>query len=130
MSPQNTELIRTKYNIPDDVQCVTYFVGDGEENAVNAFSSNESPQSLKNHIQCVSKVKVRLASTFILETSALLDTGSILNFVSKGLIERMGSPKLAGTWEGTIKTVSGLKSISTPFFELALKDVVSMQEPV
>ena len=35
----------------------------------------------------------------------------------------MGSPKLAGTWQGTIKTVSGLKSITTPFFELALKDV-------
>merc|ERR1712208_229040 len=105
MSPQNTESIRTKHNIPDDVQCVTYFIGDGKENAMNAFGSTESPQPLKNHIQCVSKVKVRLASTFILETSALLDTGSILNFVSKGLIERMGSPKPAGTWQGTSKTV-------------------------
>ena len=108
MSPQNTEDIRSKHNIPEDAKIVSYFVGDGEEgnNAINAFGSTESPQPFKNHIQCVSKVKVRLHNTFTLETSALLDTGSILNFCSKTLIERMGSPKEAGTWQGTIKTVS------------------------
>ena len=123
MSPQNTELIRKKFNIPDDVRVNTYFVGNDHDDVVNAFSSEESPQNLKQHIQCVSKIKVRLPSTCILETSALLDTGSILNFVSKTLIEKMGSPKPAGTWCGSIKTVSGIKTISTPFFELALKDV-------
>ena len=72
MSPQNPELIRSKFNIPDDVRVNTYFVGNDEEDDVNAFSSNESPQSLKQHIQCVSKVKVRLPSRCIFETSTLL----------------------------------------------------------
>ena len=123
MSPQNPELIRKKFNIRDDVRVNTYFVGNDDDDIINVFSSEESPQNLKQHIQCVSKVKLRLPSTCILETSALLDTGSILNFVSKTLIEKMGSPRPAGTWCGSIKTVSGIKMISTPFFELALKDV-------
>ena len=123
MSPQNPELIRQKFNIPDDVRVNSYFVGNGEDDVVNAFSSQESPQNLKQHILCVSKVKVRLPSRCILETSALLETGSILNFGSKTLIEKMGSPKQDGIWCGSIKTVSGIKTISTPFFELALKDV-------
>ena len=74
-----------------------------EDDVVNAFSSEESPQNLKQHIQCVSKVKVRLPSRCILETSALLDTGSILNFVSKTLIDRMGSP-MAGDHQDRERT--------------------------
>merc|ERR1711888_286796 len=81
------------------------------------------PQNPKTHIKCVSKVKLHLPSNYTLETSALLDTGSILNFVSKTLIEKIGSPRPVGTWCGSIKTVSGIRTISTPFYELALKDV-------
>merc|ERR1711888_285685 len=81
------------------------------------------PQNPKTHIQCVSKVKLHLASNHTLETSALLDTGSVLNFVSKSLIEKIGNPTPEGTWCGSIKTVSGIKTISTPFYQLALKDV-------
>ena len=86
MSPQDPENLRKKFNIPEDVRVNTYFVGIGEDDIINAFSSQSSPQQLKQHIQCVSKVKVQLPSRCILETSALLDTGSILNFVSKTLI--------------------------------------------
>ena len=71
----------------------------------------------------MSKIKLHLPSKHTLETSALLDTGSVLNFVSKSLIEKIGSPRPVGTWCGSIKTVSGIRTISTPFFELALKDV-------
>ena len=58
-----------------------------------------------------------------LNTAALLDTGSILIFVSHNLIERLGNPQPLGTWEGSLKTVSGLKPISTPFYEIILRDV-------
>ena len=70
----NNEDIRSKHNIPEDARVVSYFVGEGEEDAINAFGSAECPQPLENHIQYVSRVKVKLRSTFILETPALLDT--------------------------------------------------------
>ena len=58
-----------------------------------------------------------------MNTSALLDTGSILNFVSHSLIERLGNPKPLTTWTGSLKTVNGLKPLSTPFYEVILCDV-------
>ena len=58
-----------------------------------------------------------------LNTAALLDTGLIVNFVSASLIERLGNPQPLGTWQGSLKTVSGLKPISTPFYEIILCDV-------
>merc|ERR1712215_287734 len=58
-----------------------------------------------------------------MHTSCLLDTGSVLNFVSRTLMDKMGRPQPEGTWAGSIKTVSGVKSISTPFHNLCLIDV-------
>merc|ERR1712030_261526 len=49
--------------------------------------------------------------------------GSVLNFVSKALIDLMGRPKEEGFWAGSIKTVSGIKTISTPFHNICLVDV-------
>ena len=98
-------------------------MGDTGEDIINAFTSDEVPQSLKTHLQCVSHVKLHLPSKHTLETSALLDTGSVLNFVSRALIEKLGNPRPVGTWAGSIKTVSGVRSLSTPFYELALKDI-------
>ena len=123
MSQPNEDMLRSKFNIPPNVTVNTYYVGDNGDDIINAFSSQRSPQSPKTHIQCVSKVKLHLPSNHTLETSALLDTGSVLNFVSKALIEKLGSPQPEGTWCGSIKTVSGIKTISTPFYQLALMDI-------
>ena len=43
--------------------------------------------------------------------------------MSKALIEKLGNPTPEGTWCGSIKTVSGIKTISTPFYQLCLMDV-------
>ena len=43
--------------------------------------------------------------------------------MSKALIEKLGNSTPEGTWCGSIKTVSGIKTISTPFYQLALMDV-------
>ena len=60
MSQLNNEDIRSKHNIPEDAKIVSYFVGEGEgENyAINAFGSTESPQPLKNHIQSQSQTQI------------------------------------------------------------------------
>ena len=98
----------------------SYYVGNSGDDILNAFSSDHSPQNLKTHIQCVSKIKLHLPSKHTMETSALLDTGSVLNFVSRALIEKLGSPQPEGTWSRSIKTISGVRTIATPFYELAL----------
>ena len=74
-------------------------------NAVNSFQSDLNPhdQVVKTHIQCVSRVCIRTPQRMEMNTSALLDTGSILNFVSHSLIERLGNPKPLGTWTGSLK---------------------------
>ena len=96
MSQPNEAMLRSKFNIPPNVHVNTYYVGDNVDDIINAFSSQRSPQSPKNHIQCVSRVKLHLPSNHTLETSALLDTGSVLNFVSKALIEKLGNPNPEG----------------------------------
>ena len=123
MSQPDEAALRSQFNIPENVRVNTYYVGDADTDIINAFSSQKTPQRLKTHIQCVSRVKLHLASNHTIETSALLDTGSVLNFVSKSLIDRMGNPAPDGTWCGSIKTVSGIKTISTPFHQLCLLDV-------
>merc|ERR1712236_142133 len=123
MSQPNESMLRSQFNIPPNVHVNTYYVGDNGDDIINAFSSQKSPQRPKTHIQCVSRVKLHLPSNHTLETSALLDTGSVLNFVSKALIEKLGNPTPEGTWCGSIKTVSGIKTISTPFYQLCLMDV-------
>ena len=57
-----------------------------------------------------------------MHTSCLLDTGSVLNFVSRTLMDKMGRPQPEGTWAGSIKTVSGIKTISTSFHNICLLD--------
>ena len=101
----------------------TYYVGEIGDDIINAFSSENSQQSQKTHIQCVSKIQLHLPSRHTMQTSALLDTGSVLNFVSKALIEKLGSPRPAGSWSGSIKTISGVRTISTPFYEIAIRDI-------
>ena len=66
----------------------SFYVGE-----INAFSSGNSPQPQKTDIQCVSEITLHLPTNQTLHTSALLDTGSVLNFVSKALIEKLGSPE-------------------------------------
>ena len=123
MSQPDEAVLRSQFNIPENIRVNTYYVGDADNDIINAFSSQKSPQRPKTHIQCVSRVKLHLPSNHTLETSALLDTGSVLNFVSKSLIEKIGNPTPEGTWCGSIKTVSGIKTISTPFHQLCLMDV-------
>ena len=43
MSQPNPELIRQRFNIPDDIRVNTYYVGDDGDDIINAFSSEESP---------------------------------------------------------------------------------------
>ena len=121
MTQPNPETMRQKFNIPEDIRVNTYFVGDDGNDVINAFSSEESPQNLKQHIQCVSRVKLHLPSSHILETSALLDTGSILNFVSKELITKIGSPRPAGTWSGSIKNCEWNKNNFHSFFRVGFE---------
>ena len=109
MSQPDEEALRSQFNIPKEVKINTYYVGDVDSDIINAFSSQKTPQKLKTHIQCVSQVKLHLASNHTIETSALLDTGSVLNFVSKSLIDRMGNPASDGTWCGSIKQSQELK---------------------
>ena len=126
MSQPDEESLRAqfKFNIPKEGKINTYYVGESpDSDIVNAFSSQKTPQRLKAHNQCVSQVELRLACNQTIQTSALLDTGSVLNFVSRALIDRMGRPAPDGTWCGSIKTVSGVKTISTPFHNLCLLDV-------
>ena len=101
----------------------SFYVGEIRDDILNAFSSDHSPQSQKTHIQCVSKIQLHLPSKHTMQTSALLDTGSVLNFVSRALIEKLGSPQPGGTWSGSIKTISGVRAITTPFYELAIRDI-------
>ena len=122
MTIQNPDDVRARNNIPEDVRLVSHFVG-GEDDAVNSFGSNQSAHPIKTHIQCVRGVQIKCGGNMELNTAALLDTGSILNFVSHSLIERLGNPQPLGTWEGSLKTVSGLKPISTRFYEIILRDV-------
>ena len=79
--------IRARNNIPEDARIVSYYVGDAtgaNNNAVNSFQSDLNPhdQVVKTHIQCVSRVCIRTPQRMEMNASALLDTGSILNFVS------------------------------------------------
>ena len=69
----------------------SFYVGEIRDDILNAFSSDHSPQSQKTHIQCVSKITLHLPSKQTMQTSALLDTGSVLNFISRALIEKLGS---------------------------------------
>ena len=78
----------------------SFYVGEIRDDILNAFSSEHSPQSQKTHIQCVTKIQLHLPSKHTMQTSALLDTESVLNFVSRALIEKLGSPRPAGTWSG------------------------------
>ena len=111
MSQPDEESLRAQFNIPKEGKINTYYVGESpDSDIVNAFSSQKTPQRLKAHIQCVSQVELRLACNQTIQTSALLDTGSVLNFVSRALIDRMGRPAPDGTWCGSIKTVSGVKT--------------------
>ena len=115
MAEQDPEVLRAQFNIPRDAPINTHYIGETEDSdIVNAFSSQKTPQRLKAVIQCVSQVELRLASDQTIHTACLLDTGSVLNFVSRTLIDKMGRPRPEGTWAGSIKTVSGVKSISTP----------------
>ena len=100
MTIQNPDDVRARNNIPEDVRLVSHFVGREEDDAVNSFGSNQSAHPIKTHIQCVSRVQIKCASNMELNTAALLDTGSILNFVSHSLIELLGNPKPLGTLEG------------------------------
>ena len=124
MAEQDPEVLRAQFNIPRDAPINTHYIGETfESDIVNAFSSQKSPQRLKAVIQCVSQVELRLACDQTIHTACLLDTGSVLNFVSRTLIDKMGRPKAEGTWAGSIKTVSGVKTISTPFHNICLIDV-------
>ena len=128
MTISNLDDIRSRNNIPEDAGIVSYYVGDAtgaNDNAVNSFQSDLNPddQVVKIHIRCVSRVCIRTPQRMEMNTNALLDTGSILNFVSHSLIERLGNPKPLGTWTGSLKTVNGMKPLSTPFYEVILLDV-------
>ena len=105
MSQPDEDALRSQFNIPKNVKINTYYVGDVDSDIINAFSSQKTPQKLKTHIQCVSKVKLHLASNHTIESSALLDTGSVLNFVSKSLIDSIPQfmPKRCQRW-GTFYT--------------------------
>ena len=123
MAEQDPEVLRAQFNIPRDAPINTHYIGESSESdIVNAFSSNKSPQRLKAVIQCVSEVELKLPCDETMHTSCLLDTGSVLNFVSRTLMDKMGRPKAEGTWAGSIKTVSGVKTISTPFHNICLLD--------
>ena len=74
-------------------------------------------------IQCVTEITLHLPTNQTLQTLALLDTGSVLNFVSKALIEKLGSPEPEGSWSGKIKTISGVRDVTTPFYTIAIKDI-------
>ena len=124
MAEQDPEVLRAQFNIPRDAPINTHYIGETlESDIVNAFSSQKTPKRLKAVIQCVSQVELRLACDQTIHTACLLDTGSVLNFVSRTLIDKMGRPKAEGTWAGSIKTVSGVKTISTPFHNICLIDV-------
>ena len=75
--------------------CNSFYVGDDGPN--NTFSSGNSPQPQKTDIQCVSEITLHLPTNQTLHTSALLDTGSVLNFVSRALIKKLGSPEPEGS---------------------------------
>ena len=124
LKEQDPDLLRAQFNIPRNAPINQHYVGETEESdIVNAFSSQRCPKTLKSVIQCVSQVELRLPCKQSIHSSCLLDTGSVLNFVSKALIDLMGRPKEEGQWAGSIKTVSGIKSISTPFHNICLVDV-------
>ena len=102
MTIQNPDDVRARNNIPEDARLVSYFVG-GEDDAVNSFGSNLSAQPIKTHIQCVSRVQIRCASNMELNTAALLDTGSILNYVSHSLIEIARKSQTFGNLGGKLE---------------------------
>ena len=103
----------TRITEDDKGQFNKFFIGDGGPN--NTFSSCNSPQPQRMDIQCVSEITLHLPTNQTLHTSALLDTGSVLNFVSRALIEKLGSPQPEGSWSGSIKTISGVRDVTTPF---------------
>ena len=47
MSLQNPDDVRARNNIPEDARVVSYFIGDGGDNAVNSFGSTSSLQPMK-----------------------------------------------------------------------------------
>ena len=122
MMEQDPELLRAEYNLPRDAPISTHYIGETSQSDIaNAFSSNKTPQPLKAVIQCVSEVQLKLKNKETMYTTCLLDTGSVLNFVSRALMDKIGrSPE--GTWAGSIKTVSGIQTISTSFFNICLLD--------
>ena len=85
----------TRIKDDDKGQFNNFYIGDDGPN--NTFSSGNSPQPQRMDIQCVTEITLHLPTNQTLQTSALLDTGSVLNFVSKALIEKLGSPEKEGT---------------------------------
>merc|ERR1712215_110891 len=79
MSEQDPKILRAQFNIPKEGKINTHYVGESPDcDIVNAFSSQKTPQRLKAHIQCVSQVELCLACNQTIQTSVLLDTGSVL----------------------------------------------------
>ena len=74
MTIQSPDEVRARNNIPDDARLVSYFVGDGGDDAVNSFGSTNSPQPMKTHIQCVSRVRIRCANNIEFNTLAAAPT--------------------------------------------------------
>ena len=91
MMEQDPEVLRAQYNLPRDAPISTHYIGESSQSDIaNAFSSSKSPQPLKAVIQCVSEVELKLKNNETMYTSCLLDTGSVLNFVSRALMDKMG----------------------------------------
>ena len=105
----------------DKGQFNNFYIGDDGPN--NTFSSGNSPQPQRMDIQCVTEITLHLPTNKAFHTLALLDTGSVLNFVSKALIEKLGSPEKEGSWSGKIKTISGVRDVTTPFYNIAIRDI-------
>ena len=61
----------------------SFYIGDDGPN--NTFSSSNSPQPQRMDIQCVTEITLHLPTNQTLHTLALLDTGSVLNFVRGNL---------------------------------------------
>ena len=110
----------TRTKDDDKGQFNNFYIGD--DGPSNTFSSCNSPQPQRVDIQCVSEITLHLPTNKAFHTLALLDTGSTLNFVSKELIQKLGSPEKEGNWSGKIKTISGAGDLTTPFYNIAIRD--------
>ena len=88
---------------------------------LGAFSSTASRPRQRKHLQCATFIQVQTPSNTIVEAQALFDTGSILCFTTQSFMRRINC-QASGVWRGSIKTITGINNVNSPFYEFYLQD--------